>query len=1461
MDNPPSLIQASIPSTFLAPTLTHRVLDTTNASTITSNTIQTNPLYVSTLIGSTIQTNTLYGSTIVSNNIGINTLLTYSLAGNTIQTDTMLAAALTGSTIQTNTLYAISLIGSTIQTNTCSTLLVSSSTIQVNTITTSTVACNIIQTNTYVTSTLVGSTIQTNLLKVSTLIGTTIQSNTIKVSMISGSTFQHNQLHTNILGASTIFANVFQPTILQGSTIMASNIQANTTNASTLILMGNTFQANNFNFNTITGSTIQAYAVNISTLLSNTIIGCTIQVNTVNCSTVPASTIQGNQLNLSTLIGSTSQIKQVTVSIVQCSTLIGSTIQTNQCNVSTITASAIQSNIIQTNTLVCETLQINTIMISSLTGSTIQTSILQVSTLSGSTIQVNTLQVSTLSGSTIQTLQLNISTLVCSTIQTDRLDGSTILYSTIQTNTLSASIIRPSTIIGSTIQTDTLQLSSLSCSTIIGSIFNTNKILTTDGNKTLVTSNIDVSNLPYITNLTSHAGGQGQANTWTSAQTFSASPIFTGLTSEPPTYALGVNASNQLIKYPPIFSMQGTLTPNYIPYASNASTLSNSIIYRVNATDVAIGQTTSAFPTGTGTTLSVAGQTQVTNVVAETGTFAKIDTPDKRSGVNGLHIPNGQGCNFYMGTMNNNGTGNYTDTLYLNSIPTFDMTDSINVYNNIVVVSLGPSSGTGFQTMPSFTPSATGLTISALIMITGSTMPPQWARIIDMGNLRDAPTRGFLIAFQTDRTIICHYRASDQTITPMISTTQLTLNTMYHIVWTVDTLGNHVLYINGQQAATMTKVVSLDTYPYFYLGMSNWKGDPFPNMTMFDFRMMNRSLSSSDVMGLYCSVKKISGTSIISGQYIVLNRPDGDYLNLAEIQVFSYEGGPNIITPSTSVTFSDMHPLYPVSSFVDGNLNTIMHSSGTTNSTVTINLGSTQTIYKIIIYNRIDCCWNRANGIVLTIRNSSNTTVYTASPIPDKLGRTTVIALDTINLTDYYYTFTYFPPYAAVIGDLEKTEASMSKINAVMFNKGTPGMRMYQGFIQASVPYTVYKDLVMVSDVNSGNLLLGSGSNTDGITFGPNASWRSYLKVGAGNNREGVDIAQVTTTNGDLHLSCATNTRGIYLNFYVKDELATINSYSPLTHNNSLTVTGSVSSSSPITTQDWYYINGSGGINWTGYGDRGIVSPERAGNAYGTVSAWKSGRGGRVGWGLGSTGGFFTDGDDYYGIYNNAESAIIYCYTYSTTHKYITIGGSVIFLQGYTVAFAVLFNGVNFDGGYFYLWEGGIYNSGVISDERIKTNIKPIDPNISVDFMNRVIPSYFCLKEADPCMQKNADGKEEMVYPSVSCCEQSGFIAQNVLESATKAGLPKSIINRWYDYEQELLLPEKDRKTILGVSIVPLTCHLVNVLKTKMKMLKEQQEKISVLQHKLAMYTITLNNVRETVRQQTELLQQLTAKP
>jgi hypothetical protein len=67
------------------------------------------------------------------------------------------------------------------------------------------------------------------------------------------------------------------------------------------------------------------------------------------------------------------------------------------------------------------------------------------------------------------------------------------------------------------------------------------------------------------------------------------------------------------------------------------------------------------------------------------------------------------------------------------------------------------------------------------------------------------------------------------------------------------------------------------------------------------------------------------------------------------------------------------------------------------------------------------------------------------------------------------------------------------------------------------------------ADAFTGNLTTGADNH---VTFGPNSSWSSYLRVG-GNGRtvSGASSASVVTTNGNLHLDSGSD-KAIYLNFY-----------------------------------------------------------------------------------------------------------------------------------------------------------------------------------------------------------------------------------------------------------------------------------------------------------------------------------------
>ena len=118
--------------------------------------------------------------------------------------------------------------------------------------------------------------------------------------------------------------------------------------------------------------------------------------------------------------------------------------------------------------------------------------------------------------------------------------------------------------------------------------------------------------------------------------------------------------------------------------------------------------------------------------------------------------------------------------------------------------------------------------------------------------------------------------------------------------------------------------------------------------------------------------------SVIIGRYIKFQYNRQEWLNLAQILVYSTNGGPNILTPNTVVTKSSGYQgdSYPSRNIVDGKGNTFVHTSGNEIPWIQVDLGTSLPIYKVVIVNRKDCCKERILGAVLSILDDSNTPIY-----------------------------------------------------------------------------------------------------------------------------------------------------------------------------------------------------------------------------------------------------------------------------------------------------------------------------------------------------------------------------------------------------------------------------------------------------------------------------------------------------
>jgi hypothetical protein len=172
-------------------------------------------------------------------------------------------------------------------------------------------------------------------------------------------------------------------------------------------------------------------------------------------------------------------------------------------------------------------------------------------------------------------------------------------------------------------------------------------------------------------------------------------------------------------------------------------------------------------------------------------------------------------------------------------------------------------------------------------------------------------------------------------------------------------------------------------------------------------------------------------------------------------------------------------------------------------------------------------------------------------------------------------------------------------------------------------------------------------------------------------------------------------------------------------------------------------------------------------------------------------------------------------------------------------------NGSNTSSGYFYYNQANNY--GTISDRRIKKDFLPIQTDASVAFLKALEPTSFCLKENDCC-----DGAQDGVEPNVCSCRQDGWVAQNVLEACEKSGASKSVINHWYDYQQELEKPEEERKTLIGVSDRPILSHTVNVVKALMT-------RVETLEAREVMWEQHARQQEATIKEQEERLKKAEA--
>lgn len=134
---------------------------------------------------------------------------------------------------------------------------------------------------------------------------------------------------------------------------------------------------------------------------------------------------------------------------------------------------------------------------------------------------------------------------------------------------------------------------------------------------------------------------------------------------------------------------------------------------------------------------------------------------------------------------------------------------------------------------------------------------------------------------------------------------------------------------------------------------------------------------------------------------------NGRCMNLGGVRVYTSPNSSDIVSSAMTTSSLDQHsPGFWSGNMVDNNDSTIYHSSCSSEYPwVKIDLGSEESIYRVELINRADCCRNRIAGITLQLYNGTDTVIYTSGLIALPDG-TTVYEGSGDNMYGYlYYTF------------------------------------------------------------------------------------------------------------------------------------------------------------------------------------------------------------------------------------------------------------------------------------------------------------------------------------------------------------------------------------------------------------------------------------------------------------------------
>lgn len=148
-----------------------------------------------------------------------------------------------------------------------------------------------------------------------------------------------------------------------------------------------------------------------------------------------------------------------------------------------------------------------------------------------------------------------------------------------------------------------------------------------------------------------------------------------------------------------------------------------------------------------------------------------------------------------------------------------------------------------------------------------------------------------------------------------------------------------------------------------------------------------------------------------SGRFIKLMKPVSGCMHFAEVQVFSPGSGTNV-AQGKQVTTSSVGWGGLAQFLTDGVLNNFTHSDCNDRPWFLIDLGSVLPIATIRVFNRVDCCQARENGVIVTVLDGNQNEIFKADPLADKNG----VIVDGGDAGATYSVFDINPPATTVNG-------------------------------------------------------------------------------------------------------------------------------------------------------------------------------------------------------------------------------------------------------------------------------------------------------------------------------------------------------------------------------------------------------------------------------------------------------------